>query len=247
MKVKMVCLAILSVFMASGTVLAITNGQPDGNGHPFVGLITDGVWLCSGSLISPTVMVTAAHCFETPGQVVVASFEPDGLLAGDPNLQVGTWHPEPSGLHDVAVVVLAEPFVPVGGTYATLPSPGLVDSLPMNAEVTVVGYGVQWDSGGGPPVPEGVLTRYVAQTQLKNSQHWWNFEFLKLTANPGDDKGGICFGDSGGPDLLTGSNLMLGVNSFVNNDQCAGVTYSNRIDIPSVLGFIISYLTPPAP
>ena len=46
---------------------AITNGQPDGNAHPYVGLMValdeDGVpqWRCSGSLLSPTVFLTASR------------------------------------------------------------------------------------------------------------------------------------------------------------------------------------------
>jgi hypothetical protein len=42
---------------------AITHGQPDGTRHPYVGLEDNGVFACTGSLISPTVVVTAAHCF----------------------------------------------------------------------------------------------------------------------------------------------------------------------------------------
>ena len=42
---------------------AITNGQLEITGHPYVGLEDNGVFACSGTLISPTVMVTAAHCF----------------------------------------------------------------------------------------------------------------------------------------------------------------------------------------
>jgi len=47
---------------------AITYGQPDGNRHPNVGAVirlrSDGQYriLCSGSLISTTVFLTASHC-----------------------------------------------------------------------------------------------------------------------------------------------------------------------------------------
>jgi hypothetical protein len=35
-----------------------------------------------------------------------------------------------------------------------------------------------------------------------------------------------------------GTNTVLAVNSFVNNNSCSGVTYSPRIDLPDILGFI---------
>jgi hypothetical protein len=45
-----------------GTAFAVTNGVPDGEQHPYVGLLifTDGTsyWRCSGSLLSPTVVLT---------------------------------------------------------------------------------------------------------------------------------------------------------------------------------------------
>ena len=51
----------LAILLASGVAQAIINGQPDGNRHPYVGLLTDEEWVYSGSLISPTAFITAAH------------------------------------------------------------------------------------------------------------------------------------------------------------------------------------------
>jgi hypothetical protein len=81
-----------------------------------------------------------------------------------------------------------------------------------------------------------------APSQLIQSNDVISAEFLKLTANPGQGKGGTCFGDSGGP-ILDG-NKVLGVNSFVTNANCAGVTYSNRVDTHDALEFINSKLNP---
>ena len=58
---------LLTVLASSGVALAITYGQPDGNKHPNVGALVgtfDGQTYpyCSGTLISPTVFLTAAHC-----------------------------------------------------------------------------------------------------------------------------------------------------------------------------------------
>jgi hypothetical protein len=60
------------------TASAITGGEPDGNGHPNVGLIlfydeNDHFrYRCSATLVTPTVLLTAAHCTaDTVGKTIV--------------------------------------------------------------------------------------------------------------------------------------------------------------------------------
>ena len=60
-------LAALAVSLGTvGTAWAITGGQIDGTQHPNVAMIVfyqpDGRFRCSATLVSPTVLVTAAHC-----------------------------------------------------------------------------------------------------------------------------------------------------------------------------------------
>ena len=54
-----------------------------------------------------------------------------------------------------------------------------------------------------------------APSELISGKFTHSDEFLKLALNPGGGSGGLCFGDSGGPDLLGGTNTVLGVNSYV--------------------------------
>ncbi len=249
-------LVFAALLTAAAPVRAVTNGQPDGNGHPYVGVViqfipnTQFIIVCSGSALSATKFLTAAHCAD-PSLPVFVSYKsgPPFSLATD--FTPGTFHPDPDwcpgcghGLpgfdsHDVAVVSLSAPRNP--GAFAQLPAANLVDTLPMGTQVDIVGYGVQgFIRGGGKPGEIFLFTRYFAPSLLIQSNDVLSDEFIKLTANPSHDKGGICFGDSGGPDILGGTNTILAVNSFVTNGNCAGVTYSQRVDLPDILSFINS-------
>src|SRR3954447_26156593 len=88
---------LLPLGIAIAPAQASTGGTPDGNTHPNVGLILfyqpDGRFRCSATLISPTVLVTAAHCTDADrGKVlvdfrsVVAETPPSGYpAAADPS------------------------------------------------------------------------------------------------------------------------------------------------------------------
>jgi len=257
MRIKVLAGAAVAVALAAvAPVLTITNGQPDGNRHPYVGVAiqfipnTDFISVCSGSALSETRFLTAAHCFD-PALPVFVTYKnsPPFSLAND--FTQGTFHPDPdwcigcgpglpgSDSHDVAVIALDAPRNP--GAFVALPSVGLVDTLPMKTAVDIVGYGVQgFVRGGGQPGQIFLFTRYFAPSQLVQSNNVHSGEFIKLTANPSKGTGGICFGDSGGPDVLAGTNIALAVNTYLTNSNCAGVTYSQRIDLPEILAFINS-------
>ena len=69
-------LALGLLLAAVGTSWAITGGELDGNNHPNVAMIyfyqPDGRFRCSATLVSPTVLVTAAHCTAgTRGKTIV--------------------------------------------------------------------------------------------------------------------------------------------------------------------------------
>src|ERR687893_1537403 len=110
---------VTAILLCVGAASAITNGQPDGNKHPNVGGLvndsqySDGTWIyCSGTLISPTVFLTAAHCGDD-GTTVRVTFDP-AYEDGD-KTYTGTFYADPAypgtsaDSHDIAVVVLDRP------------------------------------------------------------------------------------------------------------------------------------------
>ena len=67
--IMVAAISLLAALALAAPAGAITYGTPDGDGHPEVGALlatqayADGTWAaCSGTLISPTVFLTAAHC-----------------------------------------------------------------------------------------------------------------------------------------------------------------------------------------
>ena len=276
-----VVLSLVIIFSVIGIASAITNGVPDGNNHPYVGLLVFDVapgtpgWRCTGALIAPDVVLTAGHC--TDGAVAAriwfaedvtydavpyplypyggpGSGAVEGTPYTNPDYNVGNPYGGGNGLpafsyRDVGIVVLDEP-VDVGG-FAQLPTAGLVDTLKNKTGIDFVGYGVQYQAqipGNELPQPPpysrwtGPRIRMYAPSEMVSGNFVHSAEYMRLALNPGGGSGGTCFGDSGGPDLLGGTNTVLAVNSYVTNVNCSGVGYSARVDVPEVLDWINSYL-----
>jgi hypothetical protein len=246
---------------AGGAALAITNGQPDGDAHPYVGLLVVDVggapaYRGTGFLISPRVFVTAGHMTDGADGARVwfvsdLTGNPEYPYGGSTSVEgVPYTHPDhcidcAQGLpgfdtHDVGVVILDEPVNL--SEYAELPAAGLVDALAMMTEVEIVGYGLQsLERGGGQPVWTGEKMRRIASARLITAKHRLSDEFVRLTANPAQGKGGATFGDNGGPVLLAGTNTVVANHSFIPNYNAAGITYAQRMDTVSVLEWIMSF------
>jgi Trypsin len=95
-------LVALAMFVTPAN--AVTGDFVEDNQHPFVGLVVfydaegDFIWRCTGSLLTPTVFLTAGHCADTVGGAVTARvyFQQDAGVNYDPATQVDpvTGYPE---------------------------------------------------------------------------------------------------------------------------------------------------------
>ncbi|MGN6687712.1 MAG: trypsin-like serine protease [Actinomycetales bacterium] len=229
---------------------AITNGAPDGSGHPNVGGLvsstqySDGTWLyCSGTLVSPTVFVTAAHCGEGGDGRVRVTFS-SAYQDGDATYS-GTFHADPaynqsqSDPHDLAVVVLDKPVKKIAP--ARLPAAHSLDSLPSTQQFTSVGYGayeVAQAKGGKTLLYNDV--RNVATGTLNSVNPAW----LRLSMNPATGNGGTCYGDSGGPNFLGTSNIVA-ATTITGDAYCRSTNVDYRLDTDAARAFLGQYVTLP--
>lgn len=237
--VLLVCVA--GTLFAAAPAQTVIGGTPD-VAHPYVGLVESSLGLCSGSLVTSTKFVTAAHCFAGDGEVVAVRFGQQVARATPFVLGVASVHPgfAPSNgvtgmaTHDLAVVHLSTP-VPMP-RYAALPAAGAADALGRRAPVTIVGYGVfTFVRGVGPPIPFSNFTRRVGETIANNDNRSTSDTHLWLAPAAND----TCFGDSGGPALVPDTDVILAVTSFGTSSMCKG-GYSYRLDTAPALAFLAS-------
>lgn len=248
-RLSIVAAVLATTVLTTAPVAAITNGVVDGNAHPNVGGLvsptqySDGTWLyCSGTLISPTVFVTAAHCAED-GDRVGVSFD-TAYVDGDEVLH-GTFYADPlysqrqSDPHDLAVVVLD---VAVQGIApAPLPEAGALANLSKAQRFTSVGYGayeVTNEPGGHQYLYDDV--RMVATGTLNATNKAW----LRISMNPATGNGGTCYGDSGGPNFL-GTTDILAATTITGDAICRSTNVVYRLDTESARTFLATYVTLP--
>lgn len=255
---KALLLALVAAAVFSGSAGAITYGTEDGDLHPYVGGIVEqdksSVWFgtpyCSASLVSPTVVVTAAHCGGYAR--VPVSFEP--TISPRSKVHWGTWYQHPSyysgedNPNDVAVVVLDKP-VRIG-TYAKIARRGLLDdmkaagTLNRSTAFTSVGYGGQEDE---PPhgwgLPGSTFTYLDTREWAIGYFNALGKGYLTISQNPNAGSGGTCYGDSGGPQFLGGTDSNLQVSVTVTGDVfCKSTNKVQRLDIASVQSWLSQFV-----
>jgi hypothetical protein len=232
-------LLLLGVLVTPGA--AITGGQPDGNRHPYVGLLlAPGEGYCSGSLISADTILTAGHCTVAFDELVedgdltsvMVSFDPQASVDEDWMPDGGTWYTASNWVTYPDYVDADWPFTfdygllyldsAVGITPATLPAPNILSPIiegkgQTQQRFTDVGYGVQGTVvGGGLPSFADTWTRkYSVQRYTPGNGATTGVFFptwFILANQPSPQHGGGCPGDSGSPIFWGDTSTQVAVH-----------------------------------
>jgi hypothetical protein len=264
----------LSLLVASGVACTVASVDPSSHGEtrqPLVGVDTTHTNVgavvrrsasgsvsrfCSGVLISPTVFLTAGHCTTSAAGYVASGFS----VGVSFDLTIGNASPVVSGVpvtnpaykpaaynlnddtQDLGVIVLDTPvtdrapaILPASDLLVTpRPAPG--------TPITAVGYGLDADGTSGHNVT-------YANDKTRNSG---TIAFRAATAYITGDQvragsGGVCFGDSGGPDFMTfaGQELLVAISVLVNGYDCNEVAWLQRLDTSASRAFLGAYVALP--
>ena len=215
--------------------------------------------ICSGTMITGNVFLTAAHCtafytqeFAPEGFVAFVSLDqsiPFGALSSSKTTLLPVAHVvtnpnfslAQSDSGDIGVLILERNVR--GVTPATLPACGLLDQLVAQnglktATFTNVGYGVQNRvTGGGVPFFQDLNP--IPRMFSLSSFNSLNGGYLRLSQNPATGDGGACFGDSGGPNFLTVDGQQIIVSITITGDTvCRSTNVVYRLDTVSAQGFL---------
>jgi secreted trypsin-like serine protease len=248
---------------ATGASAQTGDAQLDGTGHPNVGALLakrkDGslAIICSGTLVSARVFLTAGHCTSymesTLGQSeAYVTFDPS--FGTDPNHDIFStpyhgrlitnpnWH-QPYQ-NDTAIVLLDKAVKNIAP--AKIAPLGLLDALKKAGTIDDYGYlNVGYGSAEqivvptvGPTFPfDGIRKWTISQYSALDR------EYIHLNQNLAQGNSGTGYGDSGGPTFVdTGSGPVIVSVVSTGDVPCYATSVNERVDTANAQTFLAPYL-----
>jgi secreted trypsin-like serine protease len=259
MRKLVLLIAVLATAASASSASAITYGTVDvNNRYSYVGgLVTDlnrsgetvePFVYCSGTLISPTVFVTAAHCDisgRTGNDIACVTF--DVTLSDKSKLYCGTFIPSPyysqrqNDPNDLAVIVFDKPVRGIAPA-TVVQEVGYLDALFASGELNQstrfvsVGYGgTEFTKAPGGPTTQYLDTRMYAT----GSFNALGPGYLRISQNLATGSAGTCYGDSGGPQFLDG--LLVSI-TVTGDSLCKSSNVVQRLDTELAQQFLQQYI-----
>lgn len=237
----------------------------EGAGTPLIaGLVCSGSYAGESKDEQHDVFLLAGHCLPPPGLGIPAgdlyvSFDSNASSTDilDPvssPIQVSEFHVMPGfghdlgDLRDLGILLLPKDSVSASIAPVQLPPAGHLDALKAQGvlnfrTVDVVGYGVTpiWEPAG--PTSFFFDGKRRAGTSVVTGLSKANVRYNQNPHGIGTGSG-VCFGDSGSPQLDRGTLVVLSVTSG-GNGQCNANNYNYRVDTPQARAFLGEFLDLP--
>jgi hypothetical protein len=207
------------------------------------------------SLEQDVLSVLIAGAGLPPDEFIELGLSNGWIVEGDmhrhPGFPGSPMFPNSSDAHDIAVIDFADRDTTPADlwtfTPATLSTAGQLDAIGARAldgyDWWAVGYGAQEavPGPGGLTHPEAFV-RLKAQLDLTTLRTTW----VQLAMNESRDLGGVCYGDSGGPNYvdIDGTLILAAVTSW-GDTPCYATAMQYRVDTPSARAFLGDFVDLP--